>query len=290
VLGFFDLFTRLEFLDFRRLDLAEYNRRQGLALTLEDLDREMYVISRGQAYIGYYGYRVLAWALPAFWPLIPLLYFPGISWAGEWVYGVIARNRLALLHCDSHCPTTPSGVGISRVLAPMHDRPQPLRYALLISGFCVVAATSFYYRLEFYPVLTAWHLYAGLSTSGEITYFKAVGHQASGATVPVRVGEYVGALRYDGRETRILKQCFEGLGNERGGIVTRDLESCKKYLAVSGSIYNEQAPPDKKITHLEMQERAWNFRSDPSDSEYGKVKNHVTIEIERSSASAKKET
>jgi hypothetical protein len=38
-----------------------------------------------------------------------------------------------------------------------------------------------------------------------------------------------------------------------------------------------------------MQERAWNFRSDPFDPEYGKVRNHVTIEVDRSSASAKKE-
>ncbi|MEP6959271.1 MAG: DCC1-like thiol-disulfide oxidoreductase family protein, partial [Nitrospirota bacterium] len=104
VLGFFDLFARLEFLDFRRLNLAEYNSRHKLTLTIEDLDREMYVISGGQPYVGYYGYRVLALALPAFWPLCPLLFFPGVSWVGERIYGYIARNRLALLHCDSHCP------------------------------------------------------------------------------------------------------------------------------------------------------------------------------------------
>jgi len=290
VLGFFDLFTRLEFLDFRRLDLAEYNRHHGLTLTLEDLDREMYVISRGQAYIGYYGYRVLAWALPAFWPLIPLLYFPGVSWVGERVYGSIARNRLALIHCDSHCPTTPSGNGDSRAIFHISDEPQPGRYAWLISSFCVVMAISFFYRVEFYPVMTAWHLYASLNTSGEISYFKALGHQASGATVPVRVGDSVGALRWDGRDTRIVKQCFDGLRNERGGIVTKDLDSCQKFLAVSGSIYNKKSPLDRKITHLEIQERVWNFRSNPSDPEHGKVTtNHLIIEIEQASAAAKKE-
>src|SRR5262245_16580109 len=104
VLGFFDLFARLEFLDFRRLDLAVYNLLHKLALTIQDLDREMYVISRGQAYIGYYGYRILAFALPAFWPLSLLLFLPVVSWVGERVYGYIARNRLALVHCDAHCP------------------------------------------------------------------------------------------------------------------------------------------------------------------------------------------
>jgi predicted DCC family thiol-disulfide oxidoreductase YuxK len=289
VLGFFDLLARLEFLDFRRTDLAEYNRRHGLALTLDDLDREMYVVSRGQAYVGYYGYRVVAMAVPAFWPLIPLLYFPGVSWVGERVYGAIARNRLALLHCDSHCPATPSGSGDMWVVSNMSERPQSLRYAWFISSFCVVMAISFFYRVEFYPVMTAWHLYAGLSTSGEISYFKAVGHQASGATVPVRVGESVGALRWDGRDTRILKQCFDGLRDEKGGTMTKDFVSCKKFLAVSGSIYNEKSPPDRKITHLEIQEWVWNFRSNPSDPEHGKVTNHVTIEIDRASAAAKKE-
>ena len=289
VLGFFDLFARLEFLDFRRLDLAEYNRRHGFALTLEDLDREMYVISRGQAYIGYYGYQVLALALPAFWPLIPLLYFPGVSWVGERVYGYIARNRLALVHCDSHCPTMPSGNGDSRAIFPISDGPQPLRYAWLISSFCVVMAISFFYRVEFYPVMTAWHLYAGLPKSGEISYFKALGHQASGATVPVRVGDSVGALRWDGRDTRILNQCFDGFHDEVGRIVTKNLDICQKFLAVSGSIYNKKSPPDRKITHLEIQEWVWNFRSNPSDPEYGKVTNHVIVEIEPVSAAAKKE-
>ena len=289
VLGFFDLFARLQFLDFRRLDLAEYNRRQGFALTLEDLDREMYVISRGQAHIGYYGYQALALALPAFWPLIPLLYFPGFSWVGERVYGAIARNRLALLHCDSHCPATPSGSGDMWVVSNMSDGPQPLRYAWLISGFCVVMAISFFYRVEFYPVMTAWHLYAGLNTSGEISYLKVLGRQASGAIVPVRLEEAVGALGWDGRYDRILKQCFDGLRDEKGRIVTKNLDICQKFLAVSGSIYNKKSLPVRRITHLEVQERVWNFRSNPSDPEYGKVTNHVIVEIEPVSAAGKKE-
>jgi predicted DCC family thiol-disulfide oxidoreductase YuxK len=289
VLGLFDLFSRLECLDFRRLDLAEYNRSHKLALTISGLDREMYVISRGQAHIGYYGYRVLALALPAFWPLIPLLYFPGFSWVGERVYGYIARNRLALLHCDSHCQPTPSGNRDSRVITQISDGPQPLRYAWFISGFCVIMAISFFYRVEFYPVMTSWHLYAGLNTSGEISYFKALGHQASGATVPVRVGDSVGALRWDGRDTRILKQCFSGLRDERGGLVTKDLNTCQKFLAVSGSVYNKKSPSDRKITHLEIQEWVWNFRSNSSDPEHGKVMDRIVVEIAPVSTAAKKE-
>ncbi|MDF0643617.1 MAG: DCC1-like thiol-disulfide oxidoreductase family protein [Nitrospira sp.] len=290
VLGFFDLFTRLEFIDFRRLDLAEYNRRHQLALTIEDLDREMYVISRGQVYVGYYGYRVLSRALPAFWLLSPLLYIPGVSWFGERVYGYIARHRLALLHCDTHCPTVPSGTTDLRTTFQVSEGPQAFRYAWLISVFCVVMAVSYFYRVEFYPVMTSWHLYASLNYSGEISYFKAVGRQASGAVIPVRVGDSVGALRYDGRDTPLLKKCFSGHLDEKGASLAKDLETCQKFLILSGAIYNKNSPSDRKISQLELQEWVWNFRSNPSDPEHGEVRSRVVVEIEPVSAAAKQET
>jgi predicted DCC family thiol-disulfide oxidoreductase YuxK len=288
VLRFFDLFARLEFLDFRRMDLAEYNRRHGLALTIEDLDREMYVISRGKTYIGYYGYRVLASALPAFWPLSPLLFFPGVTWVGERVYGYIARNRLSLLKCDTHCPTVPVPVDDSLEVTQVSARPQGFGYAWLISGFSVVMAFSFVYKVEFYP-LTAWHLYANLNSSGEISYLKVLGRQASGAIVPVRLEDAVGALGWDGRYDRILKQCFVGLRDERGRMMTNDLDTCRKFLTVSGFVYNKKSPPDRRITHLEIQEWVWKFRANPSDPEHGKVTDKVIVEIEPVSAAAKKE-
>ncbi len=282
VLGFFDLFARLEFLDFRRLDLAEYNLRHKLALTIQDLDREMYVISCGQAYIGYYGYRVLAHALPAFWPLIPLMYLPGVSWIGERVYGYIARNRLTLLHCDSHCPTTATENNVSTVFSQANVQPNPLRCAWLISGFCTVMAISFFFRIEYYP-LTAWHLYTDLNHSGKITYLKVVGRLPSGAIVPVRLEEAVGALGWDGRYRPRLNQCFESLfHDETGSGVRPDVNICKKFLTISGVVYNKNSSPDKKITHFEIQQWVWDFRSNPYDPEHGKVTDRVIVAIDPS--------
>jgi predicted DCC family thiol-disulfide oxidoreductase YuxK len=288
VLQFFDLFARLECLDFRRLDLAEYNRRHNFALIIQDLDREMYVISRGQAYIGYYGYRVLALALPAFWPLSPLLFLPGVSWVGEKIYGYIARNRLALVHCDSHCPTVALGNGGPVALTPTHEGPQRYRYALFIAGFCVVMALSFVYRIEFYP-LTAWHLYAKLNSSGVVTYQKVFGHQPSGAIVPVHLEDAIGALRWDGRYRQKLTQCIDGVRDERNGVASKKVDICKKFLTASGFVYNEKSPPDQKITHFEIQEWVWDFRSNPSDPEHGKVTDRIIVEIEPVSTAAKKE-
>src|SRR5262249_49077675 len=99
-----DLFTRLEYLDFRSLNLADYNRRLGLNLALRDLEAEMYVVSGGKAYRGFGGYRRIALTLPALWPLAPWLFLPGISFVGESLYGRVARNRRNMLWCDSHCP------------------------------------------------------------------------------------------------------------------------------------------------------------------------------------------
>ena len=277
VLRCFDLLTRLEFLDFRRLNLADYSRRHHLALTVEDLDRKMYVIRRGQTYLGYYGYRVLALALPAFWVLSPLLFFPGVSWVGEQVYGSIARNRLTLVQCDSLCSSMPVAESESQAISRATDQSQRVHYASLITGFSIVMAISFVYRVEFYP-LTAWQLYSELNTLGKITYYKVLGHQASGAIVQVRLENAVGALGWDGRYIRELKQCFGGEG--WGNFVSKDVDICKKFLAASGFVYNEKASPGRKLTHLEIQERVWDFRSNPSDPEHGKVIDRIIVAIE----------
>ena len=132
LLAGFDLFTRLEFLDFRRLDLNDYNRRLGLNLASGDLEEEMYVIFQGKAYRGFYGYRRIASALPVLWPLAPWLFLPGISSLGELVYGYVARNRLKFLWCDSHCPVQTSMEGeLGKVTT--HTRRCP-RLRLPISG------------------------------------------------------------------------------------------------------------------------------------------------------------
>ena len=108
LLACLDLFHRLEIRDFRQLDLTDYNSRHALNLKAADLEKEMYVISQGRVYLGFCGYRAIALALPAFWPIAPWLFLPGISSLGAWVYRYVARNRLNLLLCDSHCAIQPS--------------------------------------------------------------------------------------------------------------------------------------------------------------------------------------
>ncbi|HEX6940099.1 MAG TPA: DCC1-like thiol-disulfide oxidoreductase family protein [Longimicrobiales bacterium] len=83
---------RLEFLNLH--DWAAVQRR------FPHLDRKacfdvMHVVTnRGRTRTGFYAYRTLAWGVPAFWPVLPLLYVPGIPAAGRSIYAAVAARRL----------------------------------------------------------------------------------------------------------------------------------------------------------------------------------------------------
>jgi predicted DCC family thiol-disulfide oxidoreductase YuxK len=90
-------------LDLRqKLDFHDANDRAGVlarypALADVDLDAAMYAVdSRGRVYQGFYAFRRIAWTSPLEWWLVPLLYFPGVSFVGARVYALIASNRTRL--------------------------------------------------------------------------------------------------------------------------------------------------------------------------------------------------
>jgi hypothetical protein len=53
----------------------------------------MAVISGAKTYFGFTAYRAMSWRIPVFWPLLPILYFPGVRPIGEAVYRWVAENR-----------------------------------------------------------------------------------------------------------------------------------------------------------------------------------------------------
>jgi len=266
----FDLFTRLEFLDFWRLDLNEYNRSHGLNLARKDLEKEMYVIFRGKADRGFYGYRRIASALPALWPLAPWLFLPGISSFGALVYGYVARNRLKFLWCDSHCPVQPSVEGESAKVTTTGDTARGFGYALAVSGIIVVALLCWFYRIEFYP-FTSWHLYSSSNTSGKVQYRKVFAQHESGVNSRARLEDTIGALALDGRYAPHLEKCF---GEQPG-----DVELCKKFLSAAAAAYNKKAQPGERVTQYEIQVWIWDFRSYPFDPNYGKLTDRFAFEI-----------
>src|SRR5262245_57621123 len=134
VLASLDILRRLEFRDFRRLDIAEYNSSHGQRLTPGDLEQEMYVVWRGRAYGGFYAYRAIAVGIPLFWPLVLVLFFPGISWLGVSVYRYIGRRRFRFLKCDAECSAQPADAVDSGVAPVTAASRGVLRPALVISA------------------------------------------------------------------------------------------------------------------------------------------------------------
>jgi predicted DCC family thiol-disulfide oxidoreductase YuxK len=260
VLACLDLFHRLAFHDFRQLDLTEYNRSHALNLTPEDLEKEMYVISRAQAYGGFYGYRTIALALPALWPLAPWLFLPGISRLGQAVYGYAARHRLRLLTCDSSCPTEPLQSGAPTVTLPTRSARTSFAYGVAVA--CMIAAMGFFWlrQIEYYP-FTAVQMFTG-SKSPMVTYFKTLGHRESGGVSQIYLEDAIGAWSINSRYEPLFDLCF--------GPPSR-LDICRKSLAALGSAYNKKAPPGEKLRAYELQKWEWDFRANPSDPQYGNM-------------------
>ena len=59
----------------------------------------------GRVVRGYAADRAMAWAVPAAWALLPLLYAPGARPIGERIYRAVARRRQS-----SACAIEPGGL------------------------------------------------------------------------------------------------------------------------------------------------------------------------------------
>ncbi|HEY1629001.1 MAG TPA: DUF393 domain-containing protein [Tepidisphaeraceae bacterium] len=63
-------------------------------ITFEAAMRDMHVVVEdGEIFRGFDAYRSLAWILPLFWIVLPLLYLPPVRWLGWRIYRRVADNR-----------------------------------------------------------------------------------------------------------------------------------------------------------------------------------------------------
>ena len=258
VLTCVDIFCRLEFNDFRRLDLIEYNRQHSLSLKPANLERQMYVISQGQVYGGFYAYRTMALALPALWPFVPLLFLPGISALGSAVYGYVARRRLLNLSCDATCETKISQAASPNVTSPVHSSRYRLVYGCAVAAVFVAMGFFWLRQIEYYP-FTAVPMFTGRKTS-TITYFKTLAHRESGKITPIQLEDTLGAWSINSRYEPLFDLCFGE---------PQEVDLCKRTLAILGSNYNKNRVSGEKLTGLEIQRWKWDFRADPDDPQYG---------------------
>jgi predicted DCC family thiol-disulfide oxidoreductase YuxK len=93
VIAAMDLMERVEVRDALR-DWPSLSTRFPSLTQLQCLESMHVVRSDGRTYAGFAGYRALAWAIPGWWPILPVLYVPGVPQVGQLIYERIAARRL----------------------------------------------------------------------------------------------------------------------------------------------------------------------------------------------------
>jgi predicted DCC family thiol-disulfide oxidoreductase YuxK len=99
------LIERLDWLHrFRFVDANDHEAALHLvpAFTHDELLERMHVVrSDGKVFSGFEGFRAMAPSLPITWPLVPLLWLPGVRWLGERIYDRVARSRHRIGSCTN---------------------------------------------------------------------------------------------------------------------------------------------------------------------------------------------
>jgi predicted DCC family thiol-disulfide oxidoreductase YuxK len=104
VLRALDVRGVLRFHDFRRAGTVQ----EFPILLGADVEDAMYAVAKDERpQRGFFAFRRVLWTSPLMWPLLPLFYFPGISFVGNRVYSWVARNRQAF-GCESTICTLPT--------------------------------------------------------------------------------------------------------------------------------------------------------------------------------------
>jgi predicted DCC family thiol-disulfide oxidoreductase YuxK len=276
VLTALDLFKRLAVTDFRRVDVAEFNRANGSSLTADGLEREMALVSHGRAYSGVLAFRALSSALPALWIFALLFRIPGITYLGGLVYNRVARGRYGPGRCDDTCPIEPATPPVFPV-GKMTDR-QRDGAIFGVSALVLVMTMVFYYKFEFYP-FTAMQLFTGLNTS-VVTYYRVIGERESGERSSVRLEDGIPALRFNGRyRMAAYEDCF-------GEPAQRKI--CQKFLSASLAAYNRKSRASDRLTRYEIDKVIWDFHLAPDDPMHGHTVERVVSGVgevpQRSSA------
>jgi len=140
-----------------------------------------------------------------------------------------------------------------------------------VSGVIFVLLYCWLYRIEFYP-FTAMQMYAGVNTSGVITYTKTLAHHESGTIYPARFEDYIAVYSHNARYGRVLGQCIEQKQ-------LKDADICEKFLRAAAAAHNEIGHHGEKVTKYEIQIWTWDFRSYPFDPNHGKVTERFIFEM-----------
>jgi predicted DCC family thiol-disulfide oxidoreductase YuxK len=265
-----DLFSRLEFKDFRRIDLAAFERQHSIAVDAARLEHEMGVRACGTLHMGYDAYRRLAWALPALWALVLLELVPGVRALGQRAYMYVARRRTSIATCDASCAPETSTPG--RVFGATFVRPTaPFAFGCGVAMAVCIAVQGYVWtnRLEFYP-FTSVQMFTDPPRT-LVTYFKTLARLESGDVTPIQLERTLPVMSINSRYEELFMLCFSR--------AAENIALCKKTLGILGSAYNEKAAAGRRVTQLEIQKWRWDFAAQPEDPERGSVIGQLVADV-----------
>lgn len=263
-----DLLEQIQFSDFRSGAAEEANRRHGLKITQAELEEQMIVIRKGRPLAGFSGYRALAAVLPLFWPVLPLLYLPGVPLVGQAIYMRVSRRRLQGRRCDSgSCPSEPSAEPPPQAMTARQRTAWPVGIAALSA----LVFFSWYARLEHYP-FTAMQMYTNPAPN-EIVYYRVTAQLEDGRWVRAYPERVIGAM-VDARYRRCIRRGFQ----------TGDFHLAELFLKACGAEHNRKAPPGRRWTALEIQKWIWDYQTSPDDKNRGELKERYTVSLGEDSA------
>jgi len=270
VLAALDLFDRLAFTDFRRVDVRAFARDHAVSVDPASLEREMGVRAGAKMHVGFAAYQRLALALPALWPIAPVLFVPGVTALGQRLYASIARRRVTLTTCDASCATEASAS--APVVSPSFVRPSG-RFAFACGlAIATCMAVQWYVwtnRTEFYP-FTSVQMFTDPPRT-MVTYFKTMARLESGEVIPIQLERTLPVMSINSRYEELFMLCFSR--------AAENVALCKKTLGVLGFAYNEKADVGRRVTQLEIQKWRWDFLAQPKDPNHGDVIEHVVSEV-----------
>ena len=80
-------------------------------LDRQRLAEDIHVVSKGKVFTGFYGYREMAWRIPVFWLLIPLMYLQPFPQIAQKIYRKVADSR--------GCSVVPASVQLQWIDPPV---------------------------------------------------------------------------------------------------------------------------------------------------------------------------
>jgi hypothetical protein len=128
----------------------------------------------------------------------------------------------------------------------------------LVGAIAVVLLTCWGVRLEFFP-FTGMQMFSDVR-GPIITYEIPIAQLASGELIRAPIEDGIPAMR-DARFRRILQRAFE----ENSG------EQVEEFFRTVIDRWNAASPPERRIQHIEIERREWNYETDPDDPEHGAI-------------------